>query len=72
MLKLKSQRTVHKTLKTRRATGCILHMITRQCGLKKHIFTINKAYLFYLTLIVWLQCNRPITGAEGSYKASDG
>ena len=43
-----------------------------------YVVSYTPAFLFntYFTSVyssaMWLQCNRPITGAEGSYKASDG
>ena len=35
-------------------------------------FFLNTYFTSVYPTAMWLQCNRPITGAEGSYKASDG
>ena len=44
-----------------------------QDRVKLYIFFLSNTYFtsVYPTAM-WLHCNRPITGAEGSYKASDG
>ena len=38
----------------------------------KVFFLFNTYFTSVYPTAMWLQCNRPITGAEGSYKASDG
>ena len=37
-----------------------------------NFFLFNTYFTSVYPTAMWLQCNRPITGAEGSYKASDG
>ena len=43
------------------------------CSLIRSVyFFLSNTFTSVYPTAMWLQCNRPITGAEGSYRASDG